>query len=259
VEWMPKISIITPSYNQGKFLEKTILSVLGQNYHELEYIIIDGGSTDDSVDIIEKYSKYLKYWISEKDKGQTHAINKGLKIATGDIIGWINSDDFYEKETLHKIANLYKSNGFDLVSGSCTMVDEKYSTIQKLETPQINFNTLLKYWKPHFCPPQPSIFFRKEVFQALGYLDQSLHFGMDYDYWLKAAQQFKFTTIPDNLSYYLVHNESKTGSDIGFHRFVPEWKMIIKRELKQQPLNVRLNYNLAHLAHKLSSLVKIPQ
>lgn len=257
MEWIPKITIITPSYNQGEFLEKTILSVLGQNYRELEYIIIDGGSTDNSVEIIKKYSSYLKYWISEKDKGQAHALNKGLRLASGDIIGWINSDDYYDKNVFQKVSQLYSDPGFDLLSGSCTMIDEKLKVIQRLETPTINFGTLLKYWKPHFCPPQPSIFFRKEVFQTLGFLDESLHFGMDYDYWIRAAQQFRFTVIPENLSYYMIHTNSKTGSDIGFHRFVPEWKKIINRELKQQPLNVRINYNLSHFAHKLSAMVKI--
>ncbi|MGB5971795.1 MAG: glycosyltransferase, partial [Nodosilinea sp.] len=108
-EW-PRVSIVTPSYNQGQFLEETIRSVLLQRYPNLEYIVIDGGSTDNSAEIIEKYQSCITYWVSEKDNGQAHAINKGLKISTGSILGWINSDDLYVKGTLRKIAQALCQN-----------------------------------------------------------------------------------------------------------------------------------------------------
>src|SRR5690606_10615120 len=104
---LPKISIVTPSYNQGQFIEETILSIISQNYPNLEYIIIDGGSTDNTVDIIKKYENHLKYWVSEADKGQADAINKGLQHCTGDIFNWINSDDYLESNSLFTIANAY--------------------------------------------------------------------------------------------------------------------------------------------------------
>ena len=116
----PKITIITPSFNQGNYLEQTIDSVLSQNYSNLEYIIIDGGSADNSVDIIKKYEKHLAYWVSEKDKGQTNAINKGLKIATGDIVNWLNSDDYYEPDALHKVADAFDEKN------ECSMRARKY-------------------------------------------------------------------------------------------------------------------------------------
>ena len=117
VSTYPKISIITPSYNQGQFLEQTIVSVLGQNYPNLEYVIIDGGSTDNSVEIIKKYEQHLAYWVSEKDKGQADAINKGLKFCTGEIFNWLNSDDYLENGALYKIAAAFENPVIDMVAG----------------------------------------------------------------------------------------------------------------------------------------------
>ncbi|GAG62509.1 unnamed protein product [marine sediment metagenome] len=126
----PRISVITPSYNQGRFLEKTILSVLNQNYPNLEYIIIDGGSTDESINIIKKYENYIDYWVSEKDRGQADALNKGFKKATGDIIGWQNSDDIYLPSVFLKIAELFKQNPkIDIIYGNRFDIDEDNNII----------------------------------------------------------------------------------------------------------------------------------
>jgi glycosyltransferase involved in cell wall biosynthesis len=120
----PKITIITPSFNQGKYIERTIQSVLSQDYPNLEYIIIDGGSTDQTVDIIKKYERHLKYWVSEKDNGQSHAINKGLKYATGDIINWLNSDDYLEPQALNVIAESFNSD-IDIFCGYANLIYDK--------------------------------------------------------------------------------------------------------------------------------------
>ena len=129
----PKISIVTPSYNQVKFLERTILSILNQNYPNLEYIIIDGGSTDGSVEIIKKYEKYLACWVSEKDKGQSDAINKGFKKASGDIIAWQNSDDIYLPGVFEKVALLFsKRKDMDVVFGNIYLIDENDNILRDI-------------------------------------------------------------------------------------------------------------------------------
>ncbi len=126
----PKISIVTPSFNQGQFIEETIRSVLLQGYPNLEYIIIDGGSTDEAVDIIKKYERWLTYWVSETDRGQSHAINKGFNISKGEITAWINSDDFYLHGAFGKISRFFSENtDVDMVFGDCHIVNEKVEVV----------------------------------------------------------------------------------------------------------------------------------
>ena len=141
---LPKMSIVTPSYNQAEFLEKTILSILNQNCPNLEYIIIDGGSTDGSVEIIKKYEKYLAYWISEKDNGQAHAIKKGFEKSTGQILAWLNSDDTYLPGALFKIARVFQNNpDADLVFGNIYHIDSLDRRIGELGFTKFNFSTLI--------------------------------------------------------------------------------------------------------------------
>lgn len=255
-ETWPKISIITPSFNQGRFIEQTIRSVLLQNYPNLEYIIIDGGSTDETLDVISKYSPWITHWTSEKDNGQADALNKGFRMATGDIFAWINSDDYYERDALFTVARRFKQKPFDFFCGTSKMIAEDGHLIQELYTEKIDSRTLLNYWKPHFCPPQPSLFFQKNVFIELGELNVDLRYAMDYDFWLRGSSKFRFETQRVNLSYYRIHNDSKTGSGIGFRKFIPEWRTVIKKHLRSQTVSNRLIFRLHELFFQARNIAR---
>ena len=177
-----KISIITPSYNQQEFLEKTILSVLGQGYTNLEYIIIDGGSTDGSVEIIKKYEDRIAYWVSEKDNGQAHAINKGFEMATGDIIAWINSDDYYLPGAFFTVAHLLDTTKPELLFGQCIRVhlDEGYVNNTAPYKAHLHTDLLISDYLE-----QPATFWTREALTLAGILDSSLHFTFDWEWYIR--------------------------------------------------------------------------
>lgn len=234
----PKFSIITPSFNQGDFLEETILSVLEQNYPALEYIIIDGGSNDRSKEIIRKYEKHLAYWVSEKDNGQSHAINKGFKKATGSLVSWLCSDDLYTPGTLNKVAGIFQDDpAAGMLHGKTVLFNSKGKENIKGATED---DLALKYFA--VIPfPQPSSFFRKEVLDTVGLLDESLHFGMDYELLIRIALKYKILRVDDIFSRYRLHDDSKTVSQQA--RFGDEWLKIFCRFL----LSVKQNYGLTEL------------
>jgi glycosyltransferase involved in cell wall biosynthesis len=237
VIYEPKISVITPSFNQGKYIEKTILSVLEQNYPNLEYIIIDGGSTDKTNDVIAKFHDRITHYESEKDRGQAHALNKGFARATGDIIAWINSDDWYDKHVFNAVVEAFRSPETNVVIGNCTMVYEDDHTKNFIDKPgEVSFGRMLRYWKPFFCPPQPAIFFKKALLETVGYLDETLVYGMDLDLWLRMAKRQTFKYVDQNFAFYLIHAASKSGSDNGFAKFLPEWKEVSRRHLRSSSI-----------------------
>lgn len=217
---LPKITVVTPSYNQGAFIERTILSVLHQDYPDLEYIIIDGGSTDESGSILEKYGENLAYWVSEKDRGQAHAINKGFSRATGEIICWLNSDDILQPETLVKVASIYQSLPKPCVlSGSCRFITDQGKLIWESEglsdnsVSQKNYTPymLLQCWKHSLA--QPSTFWSRNIFDKIGYLDEDMNFGMDLEFWLRCIQNnIPVYTTSQIFSTFLYHSQSKTVS-----------------------------------------------
>lgn len=209
---LPKISIVTPSYNQSQFLEKTIRSVLDQGYPEIEYIIIDGGSTDESVKIIKKYEKHLKYWVSESDRGQSHAINKGFEQASGDLLGWVNSDDYYIQGTFHRAAELFVTHPkAGAIIGAGQYVNGSGEVISYKKPAEVSLGSLYN-WFDDVPFMQPSCFFSREAWKRCGPLDENIHIAMDLDLWFKVAKQFPFVTTPELFSASLLHSEAKTSA-----------------------------------------------
>lgn len=243
-EW-PKISIVTPSYNQGIYIEETIRSVLLQNYPNLEFIIIDGGSSDSTIDTIEKYSDWIAYWISEPDKGQTHALNKGFRLCTGDIIAYLNSDDYYEKDTFFKVANYFNDPEVNIINGDCSFFWEGDFKKNIQKATNVTYEGLLKYWRGDVIPAQPSVFFRKSVLVKSGLPDESLVYGMDVDMWMRMSRDFNFTKVDELFSYYRFHKASKTGGPGLFKKFRPEWYLLSQRELGRQSFVFKLSYYLS--------------
>ena len=190
----PLVSIVTPSFNQVNYLEDTILSVLKQDYPNIEYIVIDGGSTDGSVDIIRKYADRITYWVSEKDSGQTEAINKGFTVAHGSILAWLNSDDTYKRGAVTAAVEYLLSNPeIGMVYGDLDFIDEKGATIGKFPAAQTDLQKLKRGFV-HI--PQPAAFFRTELWRRVAPLDSTFFFAMDYDLWVRLASITKFQYLP---------------------------------------------------------------
>lgn len=205
---MPKLSIVTPSYNQAKFLERTIISVLNQGYPRLEYIIIDGGSTDGSVEIIRKYEKYLTYWESTPDRGQSHAINKGFERATGDYVGWQNSDDLYFPEALRKLGKAAAKGQAPIVSGNLLIADANNHIYRKIHYTPVNRGTLTVV---KASIPNQSAIFRRDLLKKYGFLQESMRYCMDLELWSRLLGEGRNIIVPDALGVYTAHDETKTA------------------------------------------------
>ena len=210
---LPAISVITPSLNQGRYIEKTIKSVLDQKYPNLEYIIMDGGSKDNTLSVLKKYQKQL-FWYSGNDKGQSNAINKGLKKSKREILCFLNSDDYLLPGTLHKISGYFLKNKDAVwLTGKCRIVDENNNEVRKFITQYKNFFLkYLRFWNIFTVVQfisQPATFWRRSAVESVGYFDESLNYDMDYDYWLRIWQKYPLGYIDDYLSSYRVHKDSK--------------------------------------------------
>ena len=220
---LPKISIITPSFNQARFIEANIQSVLLQQYPNIEHIIIDGGSTDGTIEILQKYSHL--HWIPEKDNGQSHALNKGFKMATGDIVGWLNSDDTYCPNIFQIIAEKYDAENVKVIYGDGYEIDEDGKVTRPLYSRGVSPEILVKYWKWKYEFIQPAFFFSREVFNEVGFLDENLFYTMDYDYFIRLGKHYEIHYLPKPLANYRLHAGSKTGKN--FLKFIPDyiWEM----------------------------------
>jgi len=208
----PCISIITPSYNQGQFIEETIKSVLDQNYPNLDYLIIDGGSSDNSLEIIKKYEKYLSFWISEKDQGQSHALNKGLKHVTGDIFGFLNSDDVYTSGTLEFVGKYFVEHpdtwvlcgGFREIDNNGTFIRERSYL------PAIGWEDLV------LCKtyqPQAPTFWRFQAFSEIGTFREDLHYYFDQEFFIRLLKEYRLQNVDKVFSIARIHPCSKSQSN----------------------------------------------
>jgi len=211
-----RISIVTPSYNQGQFIEETIRSVLLQGYPNLEYIIIDGGSTDNSIEIIKKYEQHLTYWISESDRGQSHAINKGWGKCTGDYLAWVNSDDCYLPNVLNYLTKISLSNNPDFVYGSSYYLGNTIEEKQIIEGKGIRdfkLKNLLKFfYSVDYIIPSQSVFIQKSMLERIGLLNEDLHYCMDLDLFTRIllANPVVYRNLKP-IYFYRTHSLAKTS------------------------------------------------
>lgn len=221
----PKISIVIPSYNMADFIEETIQSIINQNYPDFECIVMDGGSDDGTLDILKKYDSDI-IWVSEKDKGQSEAINKGLERATGDILAYLNADDAYESGCFQKIADYFEKNPtVKWVYGKCKIIDENGREIRRL------INSYRYFWQKRYnynwllvldFIAQPAVFWRRELTEEIGLFDVEQHLSMEYEYWLKAGAKYDPVFIDDYLARFRIHASSK-----GARSFAPAAKVVL--------------------------------
>lgn len=224
---LPSISVITPSYNQGAFIETTMRSVLDQGYPELEYIIQDSVSKDATAEVLTRYSSHPQVQVYvEKDRGQTDGLNRGFSKAHGEVIGWLNSDDLYTEGTLQRVGEFFRDHPeADLVYGDSQIIDAVGAPGELIKSGGMTLDELLVHQQTMVGT---SYFFRRRVFDAVGYLDDSLHYSMDYEFWIRLSVKFQFHYLPVVLSQFRIHPASKTSSR--YHdTFLPEVVKIMRR------------------------------
>lgn len=254
----PTISIITPSLNQSDFIELTIKSVLSQGYKNLEFIVMDGGSTDQTIDILKKYEQHLT-WFSEPDEGQTHAINKGLLKASGDIVAYLNSDDIYLPGTIHKVAEAFMQNPeIVCVAGRCGMINESGASIRDFVTMYKDFWMRIGSKSVLFVLnyiSQPAVFWRRYVIDEIGLLDEKLEYSMDYEYWLRISDKYPIFNLQEVLADFRLHERSK--STLFFISQFEEELEVAKRYASGLTIGLHwLHKNLIVFVYRIMALLK---
>jgi glycosyltransferase involved in cell wall biosynthesis len=202
-----KVSIVIPSFNQGQFIEATLVSIINQDV-EKEIIVIDGGSTDDTINVIKKYEDKLSFWVSEKDNGQSHALNKGFAKATGDLVCWLNSDDLFSDKALEKVVFFFEKNpDKQFVQGHVV----NFSPTREITilAEKLNDREMIKRVALH----QPGVFWKREIMETTGHIDESLYYCMDYDLWMRFYFNFEMGQINETLARFRIHDSSKTNDN----------------------------------------------
>ncbi|QQS47671.1 MAG: glycosyltransferase [Acidobacteriota bacterium] len=222
-----KMTLITPSFNQGSYIEETIRSVIDQRAANLQYIIIDGSSSDETISILRKYKDRLDLWLSEPDNGQSQAINKGFMHANGDIISWLNSDDLLIDGSLNSVIKLFRSqtNDIGLIHGGVVIFNNAGVLHNDFGYEQATAERYLS----GMAFPQPASFFRRALLDRVGFLDETLHYGMDYDLFARLALVTRFHKVDTVFAKYRIHDNSKTVS--GDDRFIYDWARTFTRIL----------------------------
>lgn len=215
----PKVTIITPSYNQGAYLERTLRSVLDQGYEPLEYLVVDGGSTDESVEILERYDGQLSWWVSEPDRGQTDALNKALRRATGDVIGYVNSDDYLLPGALSAAVGALESSDASWVSGACRFVDGGTGEADHVWRPSLPQGRRFSWMQQPWAVPQPSTFWRRELFERYGPFREDLHYVFDTEFMLRLAYNGELPVLVEQeLAVRYLHGDAKSADLAPFKR-----------------------------------------
>jgi glycosyltransferase involved in cell wall biosynthesis len=244
-QYYPRITILTPSYNQVKYIEQNILSVRNQGYPNFEHVIIDGGSSDGTIEILKKYS-HLK-WVSEKDKGQSDALNKGLKIATGEIIGWINSDDYYLPDIFSDVIINFSDLHIQWILGKIKHFYQVLNKFVDKDNPKISYQSL---FKPPSMMRQQGAFFRKNILENVGGWDVNFRMCMDWDLWIRLSKISEPKMINKEYAVFRFHPEQKTGIR-NFKTQINETFRISKRENRYRMLIYKTIKNLKSLAKHL--------
>ena len=242
----PFFTIITPSLNQGTYIRRTIESVLSQSFNDFEYLIFDGGSNDETLDILRSYTDRIS-WKSEHDRGQAHAVNKGMRGARGEVIGWLNSDDVYYPGALKAVNDIFlKYPDMDIMYGMADHIDENDRVIEPYYNDEWNYEDLKNVC--FIC--QPAVFFRRSLVKKIGMLDESLRYCMDYEYWLRIGKENTFYYLKQKLAGSRLYSNTKTlGSAIAVHE---EILRMFKNKFRGIPS--KWIYNHAHVIARESGL-----